>query len=213
MIDPPRDEVKDAVKKCKQAGIRIIVITGDHGITAEAISKEIGIITDTKDRVIYTGEEIGTFSDEKLKKILQERKSLIFSRSRPQDKIRIVSLLQGLGEVVAMTGDGVNDAPALKKADIGIAMGITGTEVSKEASSLILLDDSFASIVRAIEEGRRIYQNMRKFIWYMFSSNTGEVVVVVVASLSFFIPNVLTAVLILCINLATDVLPALSMAA
>ena len=208
MIDPPREEAKMAVLDCKRAGIRIIVITGDYGITAGAIAQELGIIDTIADN-IYIWENVEKMSDIELRKILQKKESLIFSRSLPADKMRIVSLLQDLGEVVAMTGDGVNDAPALKKADIGITMGITGTEVSKESATMILMNDSFASIVGAIEEGRRIYQNLKKFIWYMFSSNTGELVTVT-ASIIFFIPNALTAVLILCINLGTDILPAIA---
>lgn len=218
MIDPPREEAKVAVGECKEAGIRVIVITGDYGITAGAIGKELGIISKIIDRDhakresqnVFVGEDVAKISDEELKQILARKESLIFSRALPADKMRIVSLLQELGEVVAMTGDGVNDAPALKKADIGIAMGITGTEVSKESATMILMNDSFASIVKAVEEGRRIYQNLKKFIWYMFSSNTGELVTVT-ASILFFIPNALTAVLILCINLGTDILPAIAM--
>ncbi|MBB1565044.1 cation-transporting P-type ATPase [Candidatus Gracilibacteria bacterium] len=212
MIDPPRDEVKAAVESAKGAGIRTIVITGDFGLTAGAIAEELGMIGPDDINNIFTGEEIQAMSDEKLSDILKERKSLIFARTMPSDKMRIVSLLQNLGEVVAMTGDGVNDAPALKKADIGIAMGITGTEVSKESATMILLNDSFASIVTAIKEGRRIYANMRKFIWYMFSSNIGELVTIV-SSIILFIPNVLSAILILCINLGTDILPAISIGA
>lgn len=218
MIDPPREEAKVAVWECKDAGIRVIVITGDYGITAGAIGKELGIISKIIDKNhakkekqnVFIGEDVAKISDAELKKILGRKESLIFSRALPADKMRIVSLLQELGEVVAMTGDGVNDAPALKKADIGIAMGITGTEVSKESATMILMNDSFASIVKAVEEWRRIYQNLKKFIWYMFSSNTGELVTVT-ASIIFFIPNALTAVLILCINLGTDILPAISM--
>ncbi|PZM85047.1 hypothetical protein DLH72_02325 [Candidatus Gracilibacteria bacterium] len=156
-------------------------------------------------------------TDLELKNILKPKKSLIFARTMPSDKMRIVSLLQELGEIVAMTGDGVNDAPALKKADIGIAMGITGTEVSKESATMILLNDSFASIVAAIREGRRIYENLKKFIWYMFSSNIGELVTIISSVIiAIFIadfPNILTAILILCINLGTDILPAISMGA
>ncbi len=218
MIDPPREEAKVAVGECKDAGIRVIVITGDYGITAGAIGKELGIISKIIGRDhakkelqnVFVGEDVAKISDEELKKILARKESLIFSRALPADKMRIVSLLQELGEVVAMTGDGVNDAPALKKADIGIAMWIAGTEVSKESATMILMNDSFASIVKAVEEGRRIYQNLKKFIWYMFSSNTGELVTVT-ASIIFFIPNALTAVLILCINLGTDILPAIAM--
>jgi len=218
MIDPPREEAKVAVWECKDAGIRVIVITGDYGITAGAIGKELGIISKIIGRDhakkekqnVFVGEDVAKISDTELKKILSRKESLIFSRALPADKMRIVSLLQELGEVVAMTGDGVNDAPALKKADIGIAMWITGTEVSKESATMILMNDSFASIVKAVEEGRRIYQNLKKFIWYMFSSNTGELVTVT-ASMIFLIPNALTAVLILCVNLGTDILPAISM--
>ena len=209
MIDPPREEARVAVAQCKHAGIRVIVITGDYGVTAGAIAKELGIIKDIHENV-FIGEDIAKMTDDELKKILAKKESLIFSRSLPADKMRIVSLLQELGEVVAMTGDGVNDAPALKKADIGIAMGIAGTEVSKESATMILMNDSFASIVKAVEEGRRIYQNLKKFIWYMFSSNTGELITVT-ASIIFFIPNALTAILILCINLGTDILPAIAM--
>lgn len=211
MIDPPREEAKVAVAGCKTAGIRVIVITGDYGITAGAIAKELGIIERVENAAnVFVGADVAIMSDEELTSILSRKESLIFSRSQPADKMRIVSLLQNLGEVVAMTGDGVNDAPALKKADIGIAMGIAGTEVSKESATMILMNDSFASIVKAIEEGRRIYQNLRKFIWYMFSSNVGELVTVT-ASIIFFIPNALTAILILAINLGTDILPAIAM--
>lgn len=210
MIDPPREEAKVAVADCKTAGIRVIVITGDYGITAAAIGRELGIIDEATKGNVYVGNDVEKMSDDDLKVILSKKESVIFSRSLPKDKMRIVWLLQELGEVVAMTGDGVNDAPALKKADIGIAMGITGTEVSKESATMVLLNDSFASIVVAVKEGRRIYQNLKKFIWYMFSSNIGELVTVS-ASIVFFIPQALTAILILCINLWTDILPALAM--
>ena len=209
MIDPPREEARAAVESARNAGIRIIVITGDSGITAGAIAHELTII-DHPEHNIYTGEDLEKMTDEELQRILAKKESLIFSRSQPRDKMRIVTLLQANGEVVAMTGDGVNDAPALKKSDIGIAMGITGTEVSKESATMVLMNDSFASIVLAIEEGRRIYQNLKKFIWYMFSSNTGELVTLIM-TIVLFIPNALTAILILCINLGTDILPAISM--
>ena len=209
MIDPPRDEVKAAVESAKWAWIRTIVITWDFGLTAWAIAEELWMIWPDDTNNIFTGEEIQAMSDEKLSDILKERKSLIFARTMPSDKMRIVSLLQNLWEVVAMTWDWVNDAPALKKADIGIAMWITWTEVSKESATMILLNDSFASIVTAIKEWRRIYANMRKFIWYMFSSNIWELVTIV-SSIILFIPNVLSAILILCINLWTDILPAIS---
>lgn len=210
MIDPPRSEVALAVSQCKAAGIRVIVITGDYGVTASAVAKELGIIK--RDNVIVlTGKETRKISDTKLKKLLGDIKtSVIFARSLPDQKMRIVSLLQEMGEVVAMTGDGVNDAPALKKANIGVAMGITGTEVSKEAATMILMNDSFASIVTAIEEGRRIYENLKKFVWFIFSCNIGELVVVFSAIL-FQFPLPLTAVLILCVDLGTDILPAIAL--
>lgn len=215
MIDPPRDEVKDAVFQAKWAWIRTIVITWDFWITAWAIAEELGMIwPDDKDN-IFTWEEIQKMTDLELKNILKPKKSLIFARTMPSDKMRIVSLLQELWEIVAMTWDWVNDAPALKKADIWIAMWITGTEVSKESATMILLNDSFASIVAAIREGRRIYENLKKFIWYMFSSNIWELVTIISSVIiAIFIadfPNILTAILILCINLGTDILPAISM--
>lgn len=210
MIDPPRDEVKDAVAVAQKAGIRTIVITWDFWLTAGAIAEELGMIWPNDTNNIFTWEEIQAFSDWELKNILKQRKSLIFARTMPSDKMRIVSLLQDLWEVVAMTWDWVNDAPALKKADIWIAMWITWTEVSKESATMILMNDSFASIVTAIKEGRRIYENLKKFIWYMFSSNIWELVTII-SSIILFIPNVLTAILILCINLWTDILPAISM--
>lgn len=210
MIDPPRAEVRDAVHNCRSAGIRVIVITGDYGVTAEAIARELGIVQGREVRVL-TGAEVLKISDVKLSKMLEDKsQSLIFARSLPAQKMRIVRLLQEQGEVVAMTGDGVNDAPALKKADIGVAMGITGTEVSKEAATMILTDDSFSSIVTAIEEGRRIYENLKKFVWFIFSCNIAELFVIFAAIL-FGLPLPLTAVLILCIDLGTDILPAIAL--
>ncbi len=210
MIDPPRDEVRSAVSKCETAGIRVIVITGDFGVTAKAIARELGIVKG--DNILtLTGEEVIKISDEELKEILSDRKkSVIFARSLPAQKMRIVEILQSQGEIVAMTGDGVNDAPALKKSNIGIAMGITGTEVSKEAATMILLNDSFASIVTAIEEGRRIYENLKKFVWFIFSCNIGELVLIFAAIL-FDFPLPLTAILILCVDLGTDILPAIAL--
>ncbi len=210
MIDPPREEVSDAVLKCKTAGIRIIVITGDYGVTAEAVTRELGIVKGEDVRIL-TGEEVIKISDKNLKELLSDKtKSIIFARSLPAQKMRIVETLQAQGEIVAMTGDGVNDAPALKKSNIGIAMGITGTEVSKEAATMILLNDSFASIVTAIEEGRRIYENLKKFIWFIFSCNIGELVLIFAAIL-FAFPLPLTAILILCVDLGTDILPAIAL--
>ncbi len=210
MIDPPRSEVRRAVAKCRTAGIRVVVITGDFGITAEAIARELGIVRGKNVKVL-TGGEVKNIEDEELRRMLSDRdRSLIFARSLPEQKMRIVRLLQEQGEIVAMTGDGVNDAPALKKADIGVAMGITGTEVSKEAATMILLNDSFASIVTAVEEGRRIYENLRKFVWFIFSCNIAELFVIFAAIL-FNFPLPLTAILILCIDLGTDILPAIAL--
>ncbi len=210
MIDPPRSEVEAMVGKCHTAGIRIIVITGDYGVTAEAIARELGIVEGENVEVI-TGDVLRKISEAKLSKMLKDReKSFIFARNMPDQKMRIVKALKQQGEVVAMTGDGVNDAPALKKADIGIAMGITGTEVSKEAATMILTDDSFSSIVNAVEEGRRIYDNLKKFMWFIFACNIGELVTIFLAIL-FQFPLPLTAILILCVDLGTDILPAVAL--
>ena len=208
MIDPPRLEVKNAVNLCNKAGIRVIIITGDYGPTAKAIGKQINLVNE-KTKII-TGVELNKISNSELKQILNKKESMIFARVAPDHKKRIVDILKTLDEVVAVTGDGVNDAPALKRADIGIAMGITGTDVSKEAANMVLTDDSFASIVTAVEEGRRIYQNLKKFVWYIFSCNIGELTTIFVAIL-LGIPAPLTAVLILMIDLGTDVLPALAL--
>lgn len=210
MIDPPRSDVKKAIAECNTAGIRTIVITGDYGITAGVIAQELGIVEPDRYRII-TGTELETLSDQELTQLLADRDhDVIFARSMPAQKMRIVESLQHHGEIVAMTGDGVNDAPALKRADIGVAMGITGTEVSKEAATLILLDDSFSTIVSAIKEGRRIYDNLKKFVLYTLSSNIGELVVIFISILSG-IPLILTAVLILIVNLGTDILPAIAL--
>ena len=210
MIDPPRASVRKAVEKCKRAGIRMIVITGDFGVTAEAIARELGIVEGEKVHV-FSGDQVKRMSDERLLNILKDKAHpVIFAKSLPDQKMRIVKLLQSQKEIVAMTGDGVNDAPALKKADIGIAMGISGTDVSKETATMILTDDSFASIVTAIEEGRRIYRNLTKFIWFIFSCNIGELLVIFLAIL-FQFPLPLTAILILCVDLGTDILPAIAL--
>jgi len=205
MIDPPRIEVKESIKKCNEAGIRVIMVTGDNQHTAESIAKEIGI----------TGESINGLDFMKLKS--REREKVlddisIFSRVEPGHKLEIIKLLQKKKEVVAMTGDGVNDAPALKKSDIGIAMGIKGTDVAKEASDMILQDDNFTSIVNSVEEGRGIYENIKKFINYLLSSNLAEVLVIFLAIL-FGFPLPMTAIMLLWINLVTDGLPALSLSA
>ena len=171
MQDPPREGVKEAIAECHKAGIKVIMITGDYSLTALAIAKRIGIVKDKDPRVI-SGPELNNIDDETLKEYLKGE--IIFARMAPDQKYRIVSLLQELGEIVAVTGDGVNDAPALKKANIGIAMGITGTDVAKEAADMILTDDNFASIVKAVKEGRAIFDNIKKFITYIFNSNIPE---------------------------------------
>ena len=200
MIDPPRIEVIEAIKRCKEAQIRPIMITGDHKLTAKAIGHKIGIQGEAVE-----GSEMDRMNDEDLKKILE--KVSIFARVSPEHKLRIVTSLKESGKIIAMTGDGVNDAPAIKKADIGIAMGITGTDVTKETSEMILVDDNFASIVNSVEEGRKIYDNILKFIDYMISGNLAEVMVVFFAAI-FGMPLPLIAVQILWLNLVTDGLPA-----
>lgn len=205
-IDPPRKEARDAVLKCKQAGIMPVMITGDHKNTAQAIAKSLSICN-TNDQVM-TGEEIEKISQKDLEK--KVKKVRVYARVSPDHKLRIVKAYKKNGNVVAMTGDGVNDAPAIKEADIGISMGISGTDVTKEASSMILLDDNFATIVSAVEEGRIIYDNIRKFIRYLLSCNLGEVLTMFLASL-FTLPNPLTPIQILLVNLATDGLPAIAL--
>lgn len=209
MADPPRPEVAAAVEECHHAGIRIIMITGDYGLTAESISKRIGIVKGTNPRVV-SGLELEELSDEQLKEYLKDE--IIFARVAPEQKLRVVSNLQEMGEVVAVTGDGVNDSPALRKANIGVAMGIAGTDVAKEAADMILTDDNFASIVHAIEEGRAVYSNIRKFLLYILNSNMPEAVP---SALFLFsrgaIPLPLTVMQILTIDLGTDMLPALGL--
>ena len=205
-IDPPRLEVKDAVIKCKMAGIKPIMITGDHKNTAVAIAKSINICT--SDDQAITGEELEKMSD---KELVNRVKNLrVFARVSPHHKLRIVRAFKQNNNIVAMTGDGVNDAPAIKEADIGVAMGISGTDVTKEAASMVLIDDNFATIVAAVEEGRIIYDNIRKFIRYLLSCNLGEVLTMFLASI-FYMPNPLTPIQILFVNLATDGLPAIAL--
>ena len=205
LSDPPRPEVKEAVEECYSAGIRVIMITGDNPETAKAIAREVGI----KSEGVITGDELDKLSNEELKEHL-DRGVNIFARTSPFHKLRILELLQSDGHVVAMTGDGVNDALALKRADVGIAMGIRGTEVAKEASDIILLDDNFATIRNAVKEGRRIFDNIRKFVDYLLTCNVAEVMVVLLATLAFpFIS--LYPMQILWINFITDGLPAIAL--
>jgi Ca2+-transporting ATPase len=205
-IDPPRDEARDAVLQCKLAGIRPIMITGDHKNTAFAIAKSLSICNSND--IVLTGEDLERLTDKDLER--EVKKAKVFARVSPNHKLRIVKALKKNGNIVAMTGDGVNDAPAIKEADIGVSMGISGTDVTKEASSMILMDDNFATIVAAVEEGRVIYDNIRKFIRYLLSCNLGEVLTMFLASL-FYLPNPLTPIQILFVNLATDGLPAIAL--
>ncbi len=205
MMDPPRPEARDAIATCGRAGIHVVMITGDHPVTAKAVAADLGI--PAADRVV-TGVELDAMGDEELAGIVE--RTGVFARVSPAHKLRLVTALQARGHVAAMTGDGVNDAPALKKADVGIAMGIAGTDVSKEAAAVTLLDDNFASIVAAVEEGRAIFANIKKYLSYLLSSNIGEIGLIAGASALGW-PLPLTAVQILYVNLATDGLPALAL--
>ncbi len=206
MIDPARPEAKEAIKECRSAGIIPIMITGDYLETALAIAKELGIATDDSEAI--TGRELDELSPEELREVVKTKR--VFSRVSPETKVQIVTALQENGHLAAMTGDGVNDAPAIKKADIGIAMGITGTDVAKSTAEVILMDDNFATIVNAVEEGRVIYSNIKKFVGYLLSCNIGEVLIVLIAIL-IDIPVPFEAIQLLWLNLVTDSFPALAL--
>merc|ERR1719346_977901 len=233
MIDPPRAAVPDAVAKCRSAGIKVIMVTGDHPITAEAIAKSVGIISEgnytvqdiAKQRgvdvsqvdkreataAVVNGAQLRDFTESDIDDVLRNHKEIVFARTSPQQKLIIVDGCQRMGAIVAVTGDGVNDSPALKKADIGVAMGIAGSDVSKQAADMILLDDNFASIVTGVEEGRPIFDNLKKSIAYTLTSNIPEISPFLLFILAD-VPLPLGTVTILCIDLGTDMVPAISMA-
>merc|ERR1711912_155526 len=233
MIDPPRAAVPDAVAKCRSAGIKVIMVTGDHPITAHAISKSVGIISPENETVddiakrlnipvekvnkrdaqaaVVNGGELRDCTDEDIDNILKYHSEIVFARTSPQQKLIIVEGCQRAGQIVAVTGDGVNDSPALKKADIGVAMGIAGSDVSKQAADMILLDDNFASIVTGVEEGRLIFDNLKKSIAYTLTSNIPEISPFLLFIMGD-VPLPLGSVTILCIDLGTDMVPAISMA-
>jgi len=204
MIDPPRPEAKEAVSLCRRAGIRAVMITGDHAATAKAIAKELGMLSGG----VLTGGELDELTDKELKKCVSSYS--VFARVTPEHKSRVVKALQANGEIVAMTGDGVNDAPALKTADIGCAMGKSGTDVARDASDMILTDDNFATIVSAVREGRGIYDNICKCIYFLLSCNVGEILTILLAFL-MNLPSPLLPIHLLWINLVTDSLPALAL--
>jgi sodium/potassium-transporting ATPase subunit alpha len=220
MMDPPHREVPDAVARCERAGIRVIMITGDHPLTALAVARKIGLAPEESEQPaqpftpVIEGTALDDMSDEALRRLLTPTRrgepDPIFARMAPRHKMRIVSTFKDMGEVVAVTGDGVNDAPALKKADIGIAMGVAGTDVAKETADMVLLDDNFATIVNAIEEGRAVYANIRKFVTYVFSSNVAEVMPYLGYGL-FRIPLALTVPQVLAVDLGTNMVPAIAL--
>lgn len=209
MIDPPRQDVAEAIEECKELGIKVVMITGDYEVTAAAIAKKINLIKEDGEYEIVNGKQLNQLSD---KEIFEKvtKKDIVFARIAPEQKLRIANILRQNKQVIAMTGDGVNDAPALKKADVGVAMGIIGTDVSKEAADMILLDDNFASIVNGIKEGRTIYANLKKFVHYVFTSNASELLTVTLGVM-LQIPSPVMAVQILAIDLATDILPSFSL--
>jgi calcium-translocating P-type ATPase len=210
LVDPPRADVPDAVRRCHEAGIRILVVTGDHALTAAEIARRVGIGGDAP--VVISGDRLAELTDAELGLLLRRHEEIVFARTSPEAKLRIATALRAQGEVVAMTGDGVNDAPALRRADIGVAMGKSGTDVAREAATMILTDDRFATIVSAIEGGRRVYANVRKFIFYIFVHATPEVLPFLVFALSGgLVPLGLTVLQILAIDLGTETLPALAL--
>ncbi len=209
-FDPPRPEVPQAIARCHQAGIKVTMVTGDYGLTAEAIARQIGLVTDPVR--VMTGAAMGHLSDAQLQQVLKYRSGLVFARMSPEHKLRLVQAYKAIGEVVAVTGDGVNDAPALRAANIGIAMGQNGTDVAREAADIVLTDDNFATIVTAIEEGRSVYQNIRKFMTYILASNVAELVPFLFM-VALKIPPALIVMQILIVDLGTDVLPALALGA
>ncbi len=208
MIDPPREGIREAIAECRNLGVSVVMVTGDYEATAKAIASKAGFFSEGTAPISVNGTIFDTLSDEAI--VTAAKSGAVFSRIAPEQKLRLATVLQAAGEVVAMTGDGVNDALALKKADIGVAMGITGTDVSKDAADMILLDDHFASIVRAVREGRRIFENLRKFTHYVFTSNASELFSVLLGFL-LHIPSPITAVQILSIDLATDVFPSFAL--
>ncbi len=229
MIDPPKSSVPDAVAKCRSAGIKVIMVTGDHPITAAAIARQVGIISEESTNLIYTdktdpndvveknvaavvpGGVLLDMEESTLLSLIEHHWEIVFARTSPEQKLRIVSAFQTTGAIVAVTGDGVNDSPALKKGDIGVAMGISGSEVSKEAADMILLDDNFATIVTGVEEGRLIFDNLKKSIVYTLTSNIPEILPFL-CWVIFSIPLPLSTVCILLIDLGTDMFPAISLA-
>jgi len=218
MIDPPRQDVGKAIAECKSLGIKVVMITGDYEVTARAIGEKIGLVSRREAKppagglaseIVINGKELDNLKD---REIYQRIKNgvCVFARIAPEQKLRIARILKKYGEVIAMTGDGVNDAPALKYADIGVAMGVIGTDVSKEAADMILLNDDFSSIVRGVKEGRTLFQNLKKFVHYVFSSNASELFTIILGVL-LQIPAPITAVHILAIDLGTDIFPSFSL--
>ena len=212
MYDPPRPEVPLAIDRCHAAGIKVTMVTGDYGLTAEAIARQVRLVDHEESVRVVTGEGMGHLSDAQLQQILKYRTGLVFARMSPEHKLRLVQAYKANGEIVAVTGDGVNDAPALRAANIGIAMGLNGTDVAREAADIVLTDDNFATIVSAVEQGRAVYQNIRKFITYILASNVAELIPFL-AMVALKIPPALVIMQILAVDLGTDMLPALALGA
>jgi Ca2+-transporting ATPase len=207
MIDPPREEVRESIKRCREAGIKVLMITGDHKMTAMSVARELDIIEDESEKIL-TGSEIDQLSEENFRRTVENVK--VYARVSPEHKVKILDALKKNGHIVAMTGDGVNDAPALKDAHIGVAMGLKGTDVTKEASDMVLLDDNFSTIVKSVEEGRGIYDNIKKTVRFLLSANVGEMLAVILA-IMVRLPLPLMPLQLLWVNLVTDSLPALAL--